>query len=227
MSARFVRHQPRAEVRGEALLLFRDETSAVGTLVDLSAEGAGVVIDREVRRGTKASLLVSAEALPEAPSLPGTIVSCVAQQGGFRVGLRFSSPHPEIAARLPIIEVRVTAERDDETPVGRERLFQSALAALAAGAIDLAADAARRAAVREPHNGHYRALMCITLAEQALAAGDLETARREAENARSLVPDARGLLALTARIEEAESHGRSWWARSIARWRRARRPPPT
>lgn len=193
----------------------------LGEVVDLSPSGAGLLVPEAIARGTRVSLRLDAAALPDPfgdgalPPIAGVVASLVELEGArFRIGIAFLEANVQLECRLSRLDkplargsgvTRVPHQSDlTATPAGRESLYQCALANLRQRHLADAHKAAKLAAVADPDNRHYRALLFRIVAEQALAAGALADARRHIDRARQQLPVYPELGDLEHRIDGVE-----------------------
>jgi hypothetical protein len=149
------------------------------------------------------------------PSVRATVVWSKRERSVWNVGVTFDDLPAEVQARLGKLVPAIvpTLGRGtgsnlavDALPLsasGRERLYQIALEKLAAGDHREARAAAMSALRAAPHARHLRALIARCNAEEALAAGRAEVARRELAVAERLAPDPEHVLAMTRRLPPA------------------------
>lgn len=229
----YARTEPRTTLRCTVMVTPQGNGSAVlGEVLDVSSRGAAVVIPTRVSRNAPVTLLLDRDAIPD-PNREGGIVSLkatvvsIAPAGHdgaghalFRHGLRFTALPPSVVVRLeaatrylargtgPNATLPPPAEppigRDlAQTPRGRERLYQHALACIAAGRLADAREPITWAAMAAPRNVFYRAILHRIAAELALAEGGLTVAGREIAQALVHRPDDVDLLALKGRVDQA------------------------
>lgn len=225
----FSRREPRNRLRCTVMITPDagevSGSSVLGEVQDLSVHGAAVIMPGRVPKAAQVALMFESDALPDPDrvgdvvSLRASVVTCApaGYDGGrhmFRLGLRFDSLTARIEQRLRAA-VRELARGTGAQPTtdlgpelavsahGRERLYQHACDALDRGEHGEALKVVRWALQGEPRHKHYRALVHRITAEQALAAGELETAERELMAALAQLPDAPELLHLQRRIASA------------------------
>ncbi len=228
----YSRRCPRVAFRCPIMLTTQGGETMLGQVVDLSARGAGIVLNVPGKRlpiGTRVSGLIEAHELPD-PDGDGGVISVrgvvawvtdlgVLASGGptTRLGLDFPVAVRGLAPRLAHgTLVGELADGTGSSPTlvaagppgptlaksgrGRELLYQHAHERLGAGEAALAAQAIGWALTDDPKNHAYRVLHHRAIAEQALARGDRDAARREAEGARALAPLHADVVALLARV---------------------------
>jgi hypothetical protein len=221
------------------MLTPRGSSATVGDVVDLSVRGAAVLVDVPVPVKTGVTLLLDPSGLPERtgplPLLNGTVISVRrAPDGRERLGVRFAKLSGSNAATVASVceallvdsqTPRIDGDRISRsgeglrlggTPEGRERLFQLAVERLGRAEYALAREAAIYAMKGESTNPSYRALVHRVNAEEALAAGTPDKARREIAQASTLLPDDEEIKALKARIE-APPEKKGLWSRLTGR----------
>lgn len=222
------------------MLTPRGAPGLVGDVVDLSVRGAAIVVDAPVPLKTAVVLLLDPAGLPERsgalPTLNGSIVSARrTPDGKQRLGVRFGKlSEPTTAVLASVCEAllsdaqtpridgdRISASgeglRLGGTPEGRERLFQLAVERLGRGEYTAAREAAIYAMKGETTNAPYRALVHRVNAEEALAAGTNDKARREIAQASTLAPEDEEIKALKARIEAPPPEKKGLWSRLTGR----------
>ncbi len=230
---RYARRHPRVRLHCPAMLTFVDGATAVGDVVDLSTQGAAVVVLSPAPAKARVTILLDPEGLPilgreEAPPpLPAVVLTRRDQPGSkaARLGLRFSALSPPATSRLEAIldellqevaPVSARAARGEVTDVpirlatteeGREALFQASRARLASGDFATAREAAAWALRNDSRNPEYRALVHRINAEEALAKGALDAAQREIAHARAQLPDDAEVKALADRATTTPTKG--------------------
>ena len=240
IAMRFVRKHPRVPLHCAAMLTPRGGVAIVGDVTDLSARGAAVVVASSVTPKATLALLLDPEGLPELaralPSFQGHVVSSRrTPEGQFRLGVRFQPLSPATTLRLgalldALVSEAMTPRIDGErisddgsglrmggSPEGRERLFQLAVERLSRGEHALAREAAIFALKGDTMNVHYRALVHRVNAEEAVAAGTPEKAKREVTIAASLLPDDEDLKALKALVDGSGRPAKGFFAKLIGK----------
>src|SRR5262245_27643262 len=186
----FNRRDQRVPVQCATLVSTREGGSYLGQLLDISPCGAGVSVGEKLMPRTRVSLLVDPTGpIPDLPSLPG-LVQSVRRDGhgldgkaSYRLGISFTSVNSQAERRLRELARGAAGQSArpelSRTPEGCERLYQMARDHLAHGRFASAREVAIWAMRGEPRNPHYRALVFRANAEEALASGQNERARRE------------------------------------------------
>lgn len=224
---RFVRRGPRLPIHC-AVMASYGSVSYFGRTVDLGRRGAGLRIGAQIPNGTSIWILLDPAGLPPAlepiggVSLPGRVVFSRLLGSGsdghlqYRLGVELQALVPDAADTLRAFVAGATERllQDVATPMrrlvlsrspeGREQLYQAARAAAEAGRFEIARAAIYAALSGDHDHREYRVLAARVRTEEALAARDVGTARRELDHALRLAPEDRSLRVLEARVDEGE-----------------------
>jgi hypothetical protein len=227
----FIRQTPRVSVHGSVTITLPNEELVTGELLDLSACGLSVRVDRRIRVGTRLAARVEPTWTPGElehglPTVAGTVTWLREEPRkgllGYRVGVAFAAVPSSAAGGLRMlvaqgtggmtaVDLDAVAKDLALSAGGRERLYQTALERLAAGEYEGARAAVRASLSVIPHARHMRALLCRVEAEAALAAQKLDEARRRVGHGRRLVPDDPVWDSIEKKLDDARPRG--FWSR--------------
>lgn len=215
----YLRRHPRSAFECPLILDIPPHPGVPGEACDLGVSGIGLIVSTRVPKGSQVSILLDPDVAPDPLADLTRLVGTVAYARSegytpngmqlFRIGIRFFQLSEQTRTRIhqvvsDLVTRRSAGEPDRALSLkadGRELLYQTAFEHLDRRRFVLARDLAILALRGDPHNVHFRALVHRVNAEEALAQGRADAARREAACALRLLPDEPDIEDLATRCD--------------------------